>query len=104
MAGGRTPFEQMRDRALDAEATLHALRLLHGPGNYETASRAVNPCCMVCARSEGWPCRTRREIDRVLRPQECPHCSSWDHLTCPRGIDCHAGPCEASPEQRGAER
>jgi DNA (cytosine-5)-methyltransferase 1 len=23
----------------------------------------------------------------------CPHCERWDHLTCPRGIDCHEGPC-----------
>lgn len=27
----------------------------------------------------------------------CRHCERWDHLTCPRGIDCHEGPCEDQP-------
>ena len=65
MAGGPTPFEAEHSRAGTSETKLHALRLLHSKGNYETIYSAVNLCCMVCKRSEGWPCRTRQEIDRV---------------------------------------
>lgn len=33
-----------------------------------------------------------RAIDDRARPGSV-HCRRWDHLTCPRGIDCHEGEC-----------
>lgn len=70
MAGGPTPYEAERDRARVAEMKLYAIRLLHSPGTYENSERAGIPCCMVCGRSEGWPCRTRQEIDRHPHTRE----------------------------------
>lgn len=29
---------------------------------------------------------------------DCAHCRRWDHLTCPRGIDCHKGECALPPD------
>ena len=48
------------------DSTLRGLSVLHARGNYETYGSATNPCCMTCSHSEGWPCRTRIEIDRAL--------------------------------------
>lgn len=58
MCGDLTLYEQERERTDAAEKKLHALWLLHSPSRFD------NPCCMVCSHSEGWPCRTRQEIDR----------------------------------------
>ena len=49
-------------------------------------------------RVHGWG-EFYRVVQQMAGPHPtCPHCRRWDHLTCPRGIGCHVGPCTSPCE------